>query len=121
MPLSREHHLLAHHPRNAPPLADAPLPTILLSIKPGYADLIALGLKRIEFRRRFPRPVTAARALFYASTPTRALTLTATITQVRRGHPAALWDAYAPLAGLSRRAFDAYFDHASIGVALLLE
>lgn len=119
MPSTRAEHqeLLAAHLRHPP----ADVPTVLLSIKPGYADLIALGLKRIEFRRRFPREITTARALFYASTPTRAITLTATIAQVRRGRPAALWDAYAPLAGLPRPAFDAYFAHAATGVALLLE
>jgi predicted transcriptional regulator len=123
MPPSRaEHrHLLAAHLRLPPADIDAPLPTLLLSIKPGYADLIALGLKRIEFRRRFPRHVATARALFYASSPTRAITLAATIAQVRRGRPAALWDAYAPLAGLPRPAFDAYFADSTTGVALLLQ
>jgi predicted transcriptional regulator len=117
----REHHVLADHLREPPPAPPAPLPTVLLSIKPPYADLIALGLKRIEFRRRFPRPITTARALFYASAPTQALVLTATISQVRRGSPAALWAAYSPLAGLARPAYDAYFARASAGVALLLE
>jgi predicted transcriptional regulator len=98
----------------------APL-DVLLSIKPPFADGLARGHKRVEFRRRFPRHVTSGRAVVYVTAPVQAITLTATITRVVRAAPAALWDAYCATAGVDRAEFDVYFDGLPTGVALLLD
>jgi predicted transcriptional regulator len=114
-------HLLAarlRHPPGHPPIAADH--TLILSIKPRYADLIASGQKRIEFRRRFPAAVTRARALLYVSSPVQAIQLTCTISEVHRASARKLWHDFAEHAGVTPDDFDAYFDGAPAGVALLL-
>jgi predicted transcriptional regulator len=121
MPNTRERQLLASHLRHPPPAARDAVADVLLSIKPHYAELIERGEKRVEFRRRFPREVGRARAIFYLTAPVRAIGLVATIARVVRGAPGELWREFAATAGTRRDAFDAYFAGAADGVALVLE
>jgi predicted transcriptional regulator len=117
-------HLLARHLRHPPAIVndDAKASAVIIAIKPHYADLIARGEKRVEFRRRLPKRVTAgALAIFYVSSPTRAITMTARIASVERATPAALWRTHGAAGGTTRTAFDAYFAGAAQGVALLLD
>jgi predicted transcriptional regulator len=122
MPHPRPHTLLAAHLRHPPASPTTPPPPIvLLSIKPHYADLIARGEKRAEFRRRFPKNFTAGRATFYVTAPTQSITLIARIGEVRRATPATLWREFHQTGGTPKAAFDAYFTNATSGVALILE
>jgi predicted transcriptional regulator len=121
MPASRARHLLANHLRHPPPAAVETLPFILLSIKPHYAHLIAAGQKLTEFRRRFPRNITRARAIFYVTAPTRAIALTASITEVVRAAPVDLWQRFAQTSGTDQATFQTYLTGLATGVALVLE
>ena len=108
-----------------PPLIHATAPaelhsTVLLSIKPHYADLIERGLKLVEFRRRFPAQITSARALFYVTAPVQELRLAGDIEHVQRAPPRSLWRDFSRLAGVERDAFDDYFADSDRGVALIL-
>jgi predicted transcriptional regulator len=94
--------------------------TVLLSIKPHYADLIEAGLKLVEFRRRFPAKIRSARALFYVTAPVQELRLAGDIDHVARASPRSLWRDFSRLAGVQRADFDDYFAHADRGVALIL-
>jgi predicted transcriptional regulator len=106
-------------PPTAAPRATSP--TILLSIKPHYAELIEQGRKVVEFRRRFPRQMAgAARVLFYVTSPRRQFRLVGEIDHVQRDTPDALWRDFGRLAGVARDEFDAYFAGRDQGVALLL-
>lgn len=110
---------LRHPP--PPPPSIAVEPTVLISIKPHYARLIELGQKRVDFRRRFPRELTAGRAIFYISSPARRIELIARITTVRRATPQQLWREFTSIGGTRRADFDAYFAGAREGVALVLD
>src|SRR5436305_1111843 len=124
MPTAGARHLLADRLRHPPPppvATEPPLPHVLLSIKPHYARLIEAGGKRVEFRRRFPRQVERARAIFYLSSPTRAIALTATIVRVVRAAPSRLWVQFGPTSGTDAESFHGYFADADDGVALVLE
>jgi predicted transcriptional regulator len=114
---SPAHHLLAHHLRRAP---TDPTPTIVLSLKPHYARAIAAGTKRVDFRRRFPRNIPAARALIYTSSPLQALTLTATITSVHRAPAADLWRLFSNIAGVTHDELATYLAGAPDPAAHLL-
>jgi predicted transcriptional regulator len=122
MPSDARHQLAARlrHPPADPSDHLAGHHTLVLSIKPRYAELIDAGRKRIEFRRRFPADVTRARALLYTSSPVQAIELTCTIAQVHRGATRALWRDFNHHAGVTRDEFNTYFDGTSTGVALLL-
>jgi predicted transcriptional regulator len=113
--------ILARHLRHPPRVAAAAEVTVLISIKPRYAELIERGEKRVEFRRRFPKGLSTAQAIFYVSVPARRIALVARIACVRRGSPRELWREFADVAGAERAEFDRYFAGARDGVALVLE
>ncbi len=121
MPAAHPRQILADHLRHPPAPATEVPAYIVISIKPSYADLLATGKKQVEFRRRFPRDFQAGRAIFYVTTPVRAIALVARIVEVRRASPAALWHEFAATGGATRAAFDAYFAGATSGAALLLD
>jgi predicted transcriptional regulator len=97
-----------------------PPQVVLLSIKPHYADLIERGMKVVEFRRRFPRGIESARAVFYVTAPIQRIDLAGEIDHVGRATPPELWRDFSRLAGVARDQFDAYFAHRTQGVALIL-
>src|SRR5258706_3055741 len=75
-----------------PPIGKATTETtVLISVKPHYAQLIESGEKRVEFRRRFPPEVSGGRAIFYVSTPVRRNAVTTRIARVVPGAPTGLW------------------------------
>ena len=120
--MTRQRLILARHLRHPPRVAaEAEVTTVLISIKPRYAELIERGEKRVEFRRRFPKGLLTAQAIFYVSVPARRLALVARIACVRRGSPRELWRQFADVAGADRAEFDRYFAGARDGVALVLE
>jgi predicted transcriptional regulator len=120
MPTAHRRQILANHLRH-PPASALATPSIVISIKPHYAELIASGVKQVEFRRRFPRHFQAGQAIFYVTAPVRAMALVARITTVRRASPAVLWDEFGAQGGVTRAAFHAYIAGITTGVALLLE
>jgi predicted transcriptional regulator len=116
MPDARRH-LLAARLRHPP---DPALPTLLLSIRPRYADLIEAGPKRVEFRRRFPAAIDRARALIYVTAPVQSIRLACTIAQVHRATPRTLWQRFAQNSGVREDDFNHYFADTASGVALVL-
>jgi predicted transcriptional regulator len=112
---------LVDHLRQPPAPAPAPEPAVLLSIKPHYARLIESGVKRVEFRRRFPRRFERGVAIFYVTSPERAIALVARVSEIQRGAPGELWRRFGPAGGTGREDFDAYFAGVEQGVAIVLE
>jgi predicted transcriptional regulator len=113
--------ILARHLRRPPgDRAAGAAGAVLMSIKPVYARLIERGVKRVEFRRRFPIGIERGRVVFYVSSPVRAVTMVVGIERVVRGTPAELWEEFGEEAGASRGEFDEYFAGAHLGVALVL-
>lgn len=121
MPAAHPRQILADHLRHPPAEAAAAPTYIVISIKPSYADLIAAGQKRVEFRRRFPSDFRTGQAIFYVTTPVRAIALIARIVEVRRASPAKLWQEFAATGGATRVAFDTYFAGVRTGAALVLD
>ena len=84
---------------------------VIFSIKPRFAERIFDGSKTVELRRRFSARVPSGTiALIYTSSPTRALTGFAEITDVIVQKADAIWDAFGEQACISRKDFDRYFD-----------
>jgi hypothetical protein len=72
-------------------IVDGPVPDAsdaIISIHPGYADAILDGTKTIELRRRVPELANGTRFWIYATRPTAAVVGVATISDVKRAHPA---------------------------------
>ena len=81
---------------------------LLLSLKPCYADLVFLGLKRAELRRRIPC-VENRDVFIYVSSPVRSLRGGFRVEHTWRGSPEEVWKEVEGIARVERREFDAYY------------
>ena len=106
----------------ATPRADvARMRGILISIKPEYATRIASGHKQVEFRRRASSALAGTWALVYESQPTCAVVMRVRFGAAACATPKELWATYRDVAGVGRRAFDAYMRGAARAWALEIE
>jgi predicted transcriptional regulator len=83
--------------------------SILLSVKPEFAEAILDGQKTFEFRRRVFRNQAVRRVVLYASAPVQRVVGEFTIADVLCMAPRALWQATKSGSGINRDYFDAYF------------
>lgn len=94
--------------------------TLLLSLRPRFAESILAGTKTIEIRRR---PVNAADGtpiILYASSPMMAVVGTTRLAAVHVMPVDAAWRKYSSEVGLTRAEFDAYLDGTSLAYLLAL-
>jgi predicted transcriptional regulator len=95
--------------------------TIVLSIKPRYAELILAGTKTVEFRRAWAAEKVAAIAI-YASAPIRKIVGVAQVSDVISAKPTSLWEYCKKRGGgLSRSELFAYMNGKPTGFAILLK
>ena len=85
-----------------------PASTILLSIKPEFAEAILLGDKTFEFRRALPKR-EVERVVLYASSPVCRIVGEFAPRRSLSFHPDALWPLTRAGAGIDRSYFDSYF------------
>lgn len=94
--------------------------TVLLSIKPKYAELILSGFKRVEFRRSWASQDVGIIVL-YSSSPVQKIVGIVEVEQVIVASPTSLWKTCTERGGgLTRRELRSYFAGKSKGVAVLL-
>ncbi|HUU18174.1 MAG TPA: GNAT family N-acetyltransferase [Sedimentisphaerales bacterium] len=94
--------------------------TLLMSLKPEFAELILQGRKTIEFRRKFSKKYEGAMIVFYISRPLQQFMFTATIAQVDHNQKKCLWSDYEQECGISQTTFDQYFYGIDYGYAIRL-
>jgi len=101
----------------------SPLPaskSVLLSVKPKYAELISSGSKRVEFRRTWATKDVGLIAV-YASSPVQRIVALVEVEDTVRGSPASLWDHCTTRGGaLTRRELFDYLSGKPQGCAVLL-
>lgn len=95
--------------------------TLLLSIKPAFAEMVLAGRKTVELRRVRPSVDPGMPLLLYASSPRRQLVATGRIADVAWGSPDEVWEAYGADTGVPRAFFDDYFAGSPRAVAILVE
>lgn len=93
--------------------------TILLSIKPEYADKIFSGEKKYEFRRHLAKK-DVTRILVYSTAPVMMVIGEVEVVGTLSLSPTALWEATKGKAGISRAKFRRYFSGSRIGHAYKL-
>lgn len=94
--------------------------TIVLSIKPKYADLILAGSKTVEFRRAWAMEKVDAIAI-YASSPIQKIVGIVQVSEVVKAKPATLWSYCSKRGGgLSKAELIAYMNGKEAGFAILL-
>ena len=92
--------------------------SVLLSLKPRYADLVFKGLKKAELRRRIAPHFENREVFVYVSGPTRALRGGFRVGNVWRGTPEEVWREVSQLGQVDRGDFDAYYAGRSVAYAL---
>ena len=83
---------------------------LVVSLRPRFADAIVQGQKNVEVRRTFSERWLGARAVLYATSPTRAVVGSALVTSIERLSVADLWFRYGPRIGITRDELLAYAD-----------
>lgn len=92
---------------------------ILLPVHPRYADLIASGEKRVEFRRcNFARNITSV--VIYSTSPDQKVVGVCEVEQVIRSTPSALWKEHGKVAGITREALFGYLKGVRDATAIVL-
>jgi predicted transcriptional regulator len=94
--------------------------TLLLSLRPRFADAILSGSKTVELRRRPVNAQSGTPVILYASSPTRAIVGTARLREVSVLSHDDAWRAHHHTLGLTRGEFDAYLDGSEYAYLLLL-
>jgi predicted transcriptional regulator len=94
--------------------------TLLMSLRPEYAQLMLQGHKTIEFRRRFSKKYEGATIVFYITHPVRQFAFMATIAKVDHRQKEHLWNKYEEQGGISETLFNRYFCGTSYGYAIQL-
>lgn len=91
---------------------------VLMSIKPAYANAILSGAKTFELRRRRPSFGTGSRVVVYSSSPDQRLLGTFEAGIVHQASPDDLWQLVSKKAGITKDAFDSYFEGCAVGHAI---
>lgn len=95
------------------------MPTsVLLSVKPEFAEAILDGAKTFEFRRALFRSPTVCTVVLYASSPVQRVVGEFSIDSILAMKPAALWDLTEYGSGIEKDYFDQYFNGCETGYAL---
>lgn len=92
--------------------------SVLMSLRPRYADAILSGAKTVELRRRRPSFGPGTLVLIYSSSPDERVLGTFKAGDVLVAPPAQLWPSIQARAGVSRAEFDAYFAGCELAVAI---
>jgi predicted transcriptional regulator len=92
--------------------------SVLLSIKPMFADRIFTGEKRYEFRKALFRDRSVQRILVYASAPISKVIGEFSVEGFLELEPELLWQKTREYAGISKEFFDSYFAGRSKGYAI---
>ncbi len=90
--------------------------TILLSIKPKYAQQIIDGNKRYEFRRTIAKNDINT-IIIYSSFPVQKIVGKASVKSIISNKPSTLWGLVKQWAGIRRKDFDEYFKGKDIAYA----
>jgi predicted transcriptional regulator len=96
-------------------------PSLVLAIKPNFANRLLNGEKTVEVRRRFNCRWRGARVALYASSPERALVGEATIGNVEAASPSTIWAMHKERIGCSLEELRAYSGDATEVFAIELK
>lgn len=95
--------------------------TLLLSIRPQYAEKIFTGKKTVELRKVRPSVQEGDLVLVYVSSPVKALCGSFIVDRVVSKSPAKLWEQVRLSAGISKAEFEAYYEGRELGFGIFLK
>jgi predicted transcriptional regulator len=87
--------------------------SLLLSLRPRFAQAILAGTKTAEVRRRFPLVPVGTAIVIYSSSPQRSALGTARVRRQTSSTPEHVWRDFADEIALDRAELNAYLDGSS--------
>ena len=93
---------------------------LLLSLKPRFADLVFMGEKTVELRRRIASTMKGREVFIYVSSPARMIRGGFRVADVWSSDPETVWGEVASRAGVAKAEYDAYYEGCGIAHALAL-
>lgn len=96
--------------------------SIVISIRPEFAELIFSGEKTVELRRVVPKDVPSETEIYiYVSSPVQSIVGKAVINKVEAHPLKKLWNTIGDKSGISLEYFNEYFNGKKIGYGLVLD
>ena len=93
------------------------LTSVILSIKPIYAQAIMSGTKKVEFRKKtFKRQVD--KIFVYSSSPEKKIIGFFTIKDIIENSPKNLWNEFKDIGGIDKKSFFDYYQNSKIGFTI---
>src|SRR4051812_48787728 len=93
--------------------------SILISVRPAFANLLVNGTKTVELRRRFPQEIkSGTRIIIYATLPVGKVIGECRVLEVRKQSLDELWRDSATKAMVPWEFFKRYFDGVDYGYAI---
>lgn len=92
----------------------------MLSIKPEYVEKILSGEKRYEFRRRVFKRMDVDTIVIYSTSPQQRVVAEVDVVGILESDPIDIWKKTRDKAGISYKAFMAYFDGVDVAYAIEL-
>ena len=93
---------------------------LLLSLKPRFAELVFMGKKTVELRRRIASTMTGREVFIYVSSPVRMIRGGFRVAEVWSSDPESVWSEVASRAGVAKAEYDAYYEGCGTAHALAL-
>ncbi len=96
------------------------LTSVILSIKPIYAQAIMAGTKKVEFRKKiFKKPVD--KVFVYSSSPEKKIIGYFTIGKIVEDSPEQLWEKFKEVGGIDKKDFFEYYKNSETGFSIGVE
>ncbi len=83
---------------------------LLLSLKPRFAELVFMGKKTVELRRRVASTMKGREVFIYVSSPVQMIRGGFRVAEVWSNDPETVWVAVASKAGVAKAEYDAYYE-----------
>lgn len=94
---------------------------LVLSLRPHYADMVFVGTKKAELRRRMASVIVNRSVFVYVTSPVREIRGGFHVGQVWKGTPEYIWQSVSNLVPMDRAEFDTYYSGCDTGVALEID
>lgn len=94
--------------------------TVLMSIRPRYAEQIALGEKQIEFRKKIFSS-TVKKVYIYSSSPTKRIIGYFNVTKIIKDTPDRLWKRFQNIGGISYKEYEKYYKGHNVGYGIVIK
>jgi len=93
------------------------LTSVILSIKPIYAQAIMNGTKKVEFRKKVFKK-TVEKVFVYSSSPEKKIIGYFTVGKIVKDTPEKLWEKFNSVGGIDKDSFYEYYKDSEIGYSI---